>query len=292
MASKKEDGLLCPVCQEGFLKEVERGKVLKIFSDIWLICDKCNAEFDKKLDKAILIKTTSDPFGVYDKYAMQTFTIEKWTEIAFDRMRLEDQNFHNELSSLSEKMANYVLDQFYLGKIHLKLVDLSGFILKKNEEALFATNGEIIEEKKRRITQRTTTGGGRRNYGGFSFRIAKGIYYHTGSSYSASPRQTVVKTTEYSELVSVDEGEFLITNNRLMFKGNRCRGIAVPIKKIAAIDIDPDNNALLIIQENKKPVIVKLLTSMTMKICDMEVNLSVDLDNLVDFVRNLSQTNQ
>lgn len=167
----------------------------------------------------------------------------------------------------------------------LIITDLNRFIFKKGEVPLFATKAEVIEERKRKITQRTTTGGGRRNYGGFTFRVAKGIYAHAGSSVPASPRQTTVQSTEYTELVTSDSGDFLITNQRVLFKGNRSRGLAIPVDKIAAVDIDPDENALMIIQENKKPSILKLQTTFTSHISGIEVPFSINLDNVIDIIR-------
>jgi hypothetical protein len=121
--------------------------------------------------------------------------------------------------------------------------------------------------------------------GGFSFRVAKGLYYHTGSSSLASPRQTTVQSTEYTELVSADHGDFVITNQRVLFKGNRSRGLAIPTNKIAAIDVDPGEDALLIISENKKPSILKILNRYQMNFAGLEIAFSIDLDTLVALVK-------
>jgi hypothetical protein len=85
--------------------------------------------------------------------------------------------------------------------------------------------------------------------------------------------------------VAADNGDFLITNQRILFKGNRSRGLAIPINKLAAIDIDPDENALMIIQENKKPAILKLLTTFQTKVADIEVSLSIQLDQIVSIMK-------
>jgi hypothetical protein len=283
--TRKTEFLLCPICQNGYLYPTERGKVLGLIGDKWLICNKCSAEFDKKLSKAQLVKSVNDPYGIYKKYANQTLPLEKWQEIAFSRMRAENYDFEEELSTIKTKLGQFVSQQFIDGKFKLLLVDLNSFILKKDENPLFATKAEVIEERKRKVTQRTTTGGGRRNYSGFSFRVAKGLYYHTGASAPASPRQTTVQSSEYTELVAADSGDFLVTNQRILFKGNRSRGLAIPINKLAAIDIDPDENALMIIQENKKPAILKLLTTFQTKISDIEVSFSINLDHIVSIIK-------
>lgn len=283
--TRKIDYIFCPVCQEGYLYPTERGRILGLIADKWLICNKCKAEFDKKLEKAVLVKASKDPYGIYKKYANQTLPLEKWKEVAFSRIRAENYDYEETLSEIKSKLGQFVLQQFSDGKLKLIITDLNSFIFKKGENPLFATKAEIIEERKRKITQRTTTGGGKRNYGGFTFRVAKGIYAHAGSSAPASPRQTTVKSTEYTELVTADSGDFLITNQRVLFKGNRSRGLAIPVDKIAAIDIDPDENALMIIQENKKPAILKLQTSFKVYISDIEVPFSINLDNVIDIIR-------
>ncbi len=282
--TKKTDFLLCPICQEGYLYPTERGKILGFIPDKWLICNKCNAEFDKKLSKAQLVKSVNDPYGIFKKYADQILPLEKWKEIAFTRMRAENYDMGEELSGIKTKLGEFVLQQFIEDKFKLLLVDINSFILKQNEVPIFGTKAEVIEERKRRVTQRTTTGD-RRNYGGFSFRVAKGLYYHTGSSTPASPRQTTVQSSEYTELVAADSGDFLVTNQRILFKGNRSRGIAILRNKLAAIDVDPDQNALMIIQENKKPAIVKLLTTFQTKVSDIEVSFSVTLDHVVALMK-------
>ena len=85
--------------------------------------------------------------------------------------------------------------------------------------------------------------------------------------------------------MAADIGDFLITNQRILFKGNRSRGLAIPINKLAAINIDPDENALMIIQENKKPAILKLLTTFQVKIADIEVSFSIQLDQVVSMMK-------
>ena len=283
--TRKIDFILCPVCQEGYLYTTERGKILGVIADKWLVCNRCRAEFDKKLDKAILVKATNDPYGTFNKYANQTLPLEKWKEIAFSRIRKENYDYEENLSEIKSKLGQFILKQFTDGKLQLLPIELSSFIFKKDEIPLFATKAEVIEERKRKVTQRTTTGGGRRNYGGFTFRVAKGIYYHAGSSVPASPRQTTVQSTEYIELVTADNGDLLITNQRILFKGNRSRGLSIPVNKLAAIDIDPDENAIMIIPENKKPSILKLQTSFKSHIADIEIPFSINLDHIVNIMK-------
>lgn len=276
---------LCPICHKGHLGSMARGKALKLFKDMWLVCNECGAEFDKKLGKATLIKASNDPFGVFSKYANKTLKLDEWIQIAIRHIYDDTLACETKLSALKDKLAQYVLDQFLDGKLNLVIVDTGGFLLKKGEIQIFSTKAEVIEERKRKVIQRTSVGGGRRNYGGFSFRVAKGIYYHAGSSVSDSPRQTTIHSSEYTELISADDGDFLITNQRIMFKGNRSRGLAIPISKIAVIDVDPSENALLIVQENKKPYILKIQNAYCMNVAGLDISFSVDLDALVAVIK-------
>lgn len=95
-----------------------------------------------------------------------------------------------------------------------------------------------------------------------------------------------MQSTEYTELVSADSGDFIITNQKVLFRGNRSRGLSIPINKIAAIQIDPGENAVMIVQENKKPAILKLLTNVTSKVSDLEISMSVDLQYIIDLIKS------
>jgi len=60
--SKKAGLIFCPICQEGYLHFVERGKTFFLFADVWLVCDECGAEFHKKFAKATLRRAMKDPY--------------------------------------------------------------------------------------------------------------------------------------------------------------------------------------------------------------------------------------
>lgn len=278
------NSIFCPVCQEGKLNTTVRGKILGLIPDKWLRCSKCNAEFDKKLDKAALVKVTKDPYGIFRKYANQTISLEKWNEIGLTRIKREISDYEKQLSGIKSKLGDFLLQQSLEGKLKLIFVDLSSFLLKKDEIPLFATIAEVIEERKKRVTQRTTIGSVR-SYGGFSFRIVKGLYGHLGASAPVSPSVTTIQSTEYTELITADAGDFLVTNQRLLFKGERSRGLAIPLKQIIAINIDPEEKALLIIPENKKPSILKLRTPDTVCLGGIEVPFSINLEHIVEIIK-------
>jgi hypothetical protein len=282
IASINSKFILCPICQEGNLNPYEHGKILGIFPDIWLICSKCAAEFDKKLSKAKLVKVKKDPYGIFKLYALQTLPLSKWQDIALQRIKDENNDLSAELSTLKNKLIHFINNELNEGKIRAIGIDINSFILKKDESPLFATGASILVERTGRITERTTIGGGRRNYSGFSFRVAKGLYYHSGSS-SASPRQTIVQTSDYTELVNTGIGGFLVTNQRLLFKG-KSRGLVIPINKIVGIDIDNENDTLLIIQENKKPTILKLAIDYNVQLSNIKLKFQISLDYIVSLI--------
>lgn len=271
----------CPICQNGYLKETERGKTFGFIPHKCLICASCNAEFDKHFGKATLIKATVDPYNVFGIYKDKTLTMDEWKSVIRKRVQGENYDKEEQISTIKKKLGQHLLHQIEEKKFQFMPVNLSDFILKKNETPVFGTKAEIIEERKRKVTQRTTTGGGRRNYAGFSFRVARGIYFHTGQSAPASQRQTNVETSEFTELVTADSGDFLITNQRVVFVGSRSRGLSIPIPKIAALHVDTEQHALMIVPEGKKPSILKLMTNFKATVGDLEIPISVSLEHIV-----------
>lgn len=139
--------------------------------------------------------------------------------------------------------------------------------------------------------QRSTVGSVR-SYGGFSFRIMKGLYGHYGSSFPVSPSVTTIKSTEYTELVAADVGDFVVTNLRLLFKGERSRGLSIPLKKIMAISIDSDERALMIIPENGRPSILKLRISDTVVLNGVKVPFTLTPEHVINIIKSGNQTKE
>ena len=281
---------ICPICQEGWLNSSLRGKKFLFLSDRWFVCDQCSAEFQETFSGLSLIKSSHDPFSVARNHDGKTLPLKQWAKIALDRISVIKFECEERLSGMKDKLGEYVSQLFFEGRFKVLIGSLDGFLFKAGEKPLLAIPAALIEERKRRVTKRTTTGGTERSYGGFSFRVATGVYYHAGSSASSSPRRTTIESSEYTELVEADDGVFLITNQRLIFKGGRSRGLVVPLGKIAALDVDTDEDALLIVQENKKPVILKVVTSLKADIGGTEVPITLDLDGIVTVVRRALST--
>ncbi|MGO9377002.1 MAG: hypothetical protein ACLP29_00455 [Dissulfurispiraceae bacterium] len=273
--------MLCPVCQDGYLQESEKGKVFGFIPHKYFICRQCKAEFEKHFSKATLISAPVDPYNVFKTHKDKSLTLEEWKAIIQYRVQSENYDKEEKISAIKNQLSQYLVQQIQEKKFQFMPINLSCFILKKDEFPVFGTKAEVIEERKRKITQRTTTGGGRRNYAGFSFRVARGLYFHTGQSAPASQRQTSVQSSEFTELVEADDGDFLITNQRILFIGGKSRGLAIPIPKVAALHVDPEQNALMIVSEGKKPSILKLQTNFKATLSDIEVPISISLEHVV-----------
>jgi len=83
---------------------------------------------------------------------------------------------------------------------------LEGFNLKRGERAYLTISSCGLVEPRRAVGQ--YTGG----YSGFSFRVTKGVRYHVGGSrgyYTPGPESPTM----------IDEGEVLISNLRVVFRG-------------------------------------------------------------------------
>src|ERR1700690_1321547 len=266
---------LCPVCQTGYLQETEKGKVFGFIPHKYFICTQCKAEFEKHFGKATLISASVDPFNVFKTHKDKNLTIEEWESIIKHRLQAENYDNEERISAIKNQLGQYLIQQIQDQKFQFMPINLSCFILKKDESPVFGTKAEVIEERKKKITQRTTTGGGRRNYPGFPVRVAKGVFFHTGQSAPASQRQTSVQSSEFTELVTADSGDFLITNQRILFIGSKSRGLAIPIPKVAALQVDPEQNTLMIVLEGKKPSILKLQTNFNATVDDIEIPITI-----------------
>lgn len=105
---------------------------------------------------------------------------------------------------LNEIARRINLREIQLGK--LPQTPTSTIVLKKNEIAHFVVGANLLEE---RVVSRSYKGGSH----GVSFRIAKGLTYRVGQSRG--------KLVSEKGIVTVDSGDFIITNQRLIFSGGK-----------------------------------------------------------------------
>ncbi len=107
-------------------------------------------------------------------------------------------------------------------------------ILPKSESCHYIASAKLYETRK--VTTRV-------NYGGPTFRlkIAKGIYYRTGSVSVSRDTQDV--------LTFIDSGKLFITNKRILFVGERNNKT---IRYAQVIDINPYSDGIEIVKDAGK----------------------------------------
>ncbi len=96
----------------------------------------------------------------------------------------------------------------------------SSIFLEKDENAFLEELTELIETRAVRKYS-----GGMRDVG---FRVAKGVYVGAGGRSGTSE--------SHQEWRTIDRGNLVITNKRLVFKGGKENRV-VPLKKIISVDV-------------------------------------------------------
>lgn len=127
-----------------------------------------------------------------------------------------------------------ILQEYQQG--NLPLVESTSLMLARDERCHLEYPTVLNEEVKVR------KGG----MGGFSFRIMKGVYYHTGR----------FKSEPTPEMREVDKGNLYITNERVVFAGDK-QSLVVPFKKILGINGYKDGFSINW-EGKKKPVIFSI----------------------------------
>lgn len=135
---------------------------------------------------------------------------------------------------------------------HLPEVEPAGMALQRGEVAHWVEPAELLEE---RVVKRQYEGGS----SGFSFRVAKGVYYHVGGHGGRVITETGI--------VPVSRGDLVITNKRIVFRGDR-KNFATPWQKV--IDLDMYQNGLRISRDgSQKPAMLRFLSNENTEIIGM-----------------------
>lgn len=144
----------------------------------------------------------------------------------------------SEIPNTKKELARFrLLDEIQKG--NLPKAEVKNVILQKDEKAYWSEPGTLTEER----AIRSNYGGGS---SGMSFRIAKGVTYRIGSHKGS--------ITSEKKFVPVSEGEFIITNKRLIFRGNM-KSFAVKMDKI--LDTHLFTNGFQFTEVNKtKPKLI------------------------------------
>lgn len=121
----------------------------------------------------------------------------------------------------------------------LPTTQVSNVIFQRGEQAHWTEAGDILEE---RVVGRRYVGGSN----GVSIRIAKGVSYRVGAS-----RGNLVTD---KAVVPVSSGEFIVTNRRAIFRGDK-KSFALSIPKL--LDVNFFSNGVRLTDDKGKPRTVK-----------------------------------
>lgn len=131
-----------------------------------------------------------------------------------------------------------LLNEIQLGNI--PEIPLTNFIKQKGEIVRWVEPAFLIEEK---VIRRRYEGGSR----GMSFRIMKGVSYRVGGYRG--------HITSETGMVETSRGEIVITNKRIVFRGDR-KSFATKLNNI--LDIRVYTNGVYLSENNKpKPRLIK-----------------------------------
>lgn len=108
-------------------------------------------------------------------------------------------------------------------------------ILKKSEVVHIEAPATLLKERTVR----------RGSYAGFSFRLARGVYFHTGQFRSAPQVERALE--------QVDSGTLSVTSQRVVFRGQR-QAIEAPYKRLLGVDFYRDGLRLDISGRSSSPL--------------------------------------
>lgn len=131
----------------------------------------------------------------------------------------------------------------------------SGIILQRGEIDYINFDAMLLEE---RVVNRQVVG----RSSGMSFRIMKGVSYRVGQSRGQILSQTGI--------VPISEGEFVVTNQRLIFSGDR-KSVNAPLGKILDVDFFKDGLRFSL-TNRQKPVTVQFFTEQSAELMAMYVS--------------------
>ncbi|OSS42520.1 hypothetical protein DESAMIL20_635 [Desulfurella amilsii] len=271
------DNNLCPVCRKGFLKET---KSESFFSKIYTY-QNCKAEFRKGiLNKFQLIKAYDDPYGVYQKFNQYKFTLSEWKALTVDYYKKGVYPLNKKFEEIKDAIKKEILQQFINGNLKLNFINTDKFVLQPDEFIYFNSVATKLEFQKHKTVHKQAQTP--RKYSGFSIRIAKGITYYTGSSRSSQKPETFVE--EYTSLDEKDRGDFVITNQKIFFS-SPVKNIAIPFKKITAIDFDEGENALSITHQLKAPSIFRISKTFNINLNGLELEITLSNKDIADVIK-------
>lgn len=154
-----------------------------------------------------------------------------------------DDAWRNELKQFSDKERQrkrelYIVDILRRIKNGTHECSTTGIFFKKNEKPMWVENAVLFED----VISRHYESGTR----GTSFRIAKGIHWRVGVSRG--------KMVSEKDTVPVDEGQFIVTDQRLIFSGN-IKSFDTNLTRILSLQIHPDGIAFSESNRKKRRIV-------------------------------------
>jgi hypothetical protein len=211
--------IVCPVCKGINLSTHSEGM---LFKKNVLTCNNCKTVMEQsgKGDSSIFrVRQVGEEYSNVDRlFKDKTFTIPELSK--------------HELPIVPDAQ----LEEYAKGNLEGLSIEMKGdlnteiFIKKDEKIVLWLGPITYLEERRRR-------GSGRA--GGFSIRIAKGLWYRTPQMYSGPA----------NELAILDSGILVITNQRYIFKG-RTKNIDQPLNSLTSIN--PFSDGISIVRSSKQ----------------------------------------
>ncbi|MBP9665196.1 MAG: hypothetical protein KBD94_11280 [Pyrinomonadaceae bacterium] len=137
----------------------------------------------------------------------------------------------------------------------LPVTESSGIILQRAEIDYLNFAASLLEE---RVVNRQIVG----RSSGMSFRLMKGVSYRVGQSRGQILSQTGI--------VPISDGGFVVTNQRLIFSGDR-KSVNAPLGKILDVDFYKDGLRFSL-TNRQKPVTVQFFTEQSAELMAMYVS--------------------
>jgi hypothetical protein len=144
-----------------------------------------------------------------------------------------------DLSRLDQHvMVRLVIAQANAGRLAALEEGESRLMRKRDEVVHLETPAGLLKE----VTKRGYSGG----YAGFSFRIAKGVRFHTGGTRG----QSIVLGTE---LQVEDSGTLVISSTRVVFMGQR-KSLEMPFAKMLGLEVFTDGIRFNVSNRQRAPL--------------------------------------
>lgn len=210
--------MICPFCSGTSFTTETKGLISKTTTSV---CLGCGSVLESQDNQTFAVVKVPDAYS-------NTAPYMQGRQLSRDKLRDPDLPIRSD-EDLAD-IANATGDLFE--RILVEADQNVPIILRKSERAVFVLpNVSLLEERSRRVP------GG---LGSFSFRIVKGVWYHTGRL--SQPQYA-------SALTTLDSGVLVLTTARYLFVG-RARSIDQALTKITSVR--PFNDGIGIARTNKQ----------------------------------------